>query len=64
MASNFNGNHIRSTLLGVFVANIYKAMVWEIVRLNYLGNWGKQIGFLAAGYEGFGSEEGLPKKTR
>ncbi|KAM6505484.1 hypothetical protein FSOLCH5_014697 [Fusarium solani] len=59
IASDFDGNHLRSTFLGAFIANVYDAMGWEVVRLNYLGDWGKHIGLLAAGYERFGSEEKL-----
>ncbi|KAJ3549752.1 hypothetical protein NM208_g327 [Fusarium decemcellulare] len=59
IASDFDGNHLRSTLLGAFIANVYEAMGWEVVRLNYLGDWGKHIGLLAAGYERFGSEQKL-----
>ncbi|KAI9167923.1 putative arginine--tRNA ligase, cytoplasmic [Paramyrothecium foliicola] len=59
MASDFDGNHLRSTLLGAFIANIYEAMGWNVMRLNYLGDWGKHIGLLAAGYERFGSEDKL-----
>ncbi|KAH8734455.1 hypothetical protein BGZ61DRAFT_442578 [Ilyonectria robusta] len=59
VATDFDGNHLRSTLIGAFVANIYEAMGWEVERLNYLGDWGKQIGLLAVGYDRFSSEEEL-----
>lgn len=59
IASDFDGHHLRSTLLGAFIANVYDAMGWDVMRLNYLGDWGKHIGLLAAGYERFGSEEKL-----
>ncbi|ORY58581.1 arginyl-tRNA synthetase [Pseudomassariella vexata] len=55
----FNGNHLRSTLLGQFVANIYESMGWEVVRLNYLGDWGKPYALFAVGWERFGDEEKL-----
>jgi arginyl-tRNA synthetase len=32
-------------------------MGWDVVRINYLGDWGKQIGLLGAGWEKFGLEE-------
>ncbi|KAH7155825.1 hypothetical protein B0J13DRAFT_546435 [Dactylonectria estremocensis] len=59
VATDFDSNHLRSTLLGAFVANIHEAMGWEVVRLNYLGDWGKHIGLLAAGYEKFIAQENL-----
>jgi arginyl-tRNA synthetase len=46
-----------STILGVYIANLYKDMGWDVVKINYLGDWGKQIGLLGAGWERFGSEE-------
>jgi arginyl-tRNA synthetase len=59
IAKYFDGNHLRSTLLGAFISNVYSAMGWDVVRLNYLGDWGKHIGLLAAGFERFGSDEKL-----
>ncbi|CEI64449.1 unnamed protein product [Fusarium venenatum] len=57
MASEFQVSHLRSTLLGTYVANIHASMGWDIVRMNFLGDWGKQIGLLAAGWQRFGSED-------
>ena len=57
IASEFHGKHLRSTILGAYIANLYENMGWEVVKINYLGDWGKQIGLLGAGWERFGSEE-------
>jgi arginyl-tRNA synthetase len=57
IASEFCSKHLRSTILGNFTANIHENMGWDVVRINYLGDWGKQIGLLGAGWERFGSEE-------
>ena len=32
-------------------------MGWNVVRINFLGDWGKHIGLLAVGWSRFGSEE-------
>lgn len=32
-------------------------MGWDVVKMNYLGDWGKQFGLLAVGWQRFGSEE-------
>ncbi|KAL4730716.1 hypothetical protein ACLX1H_002754 [Fusarium chlamydosporum] len=57
MASEFQVSHLRSTLLGTYIANIHASMGWDVIRMNYLGDWGKQIGLLAAGWQRFGSED-------
>ncbi|KAJ4137427.1 hypothetical protein NW768_003014 [Fusarium equiseti] len=62
MASEFQVSHLRSTLLGTYVANIHASVGWEVVRMNYLGDWGKQIGLLAAGWQRFGSEDEFEKQ--
>lgn len=61
MASEFQVSHLRSTLIGSYVSNIYAGMGWDVVKMNYLGDWGKQIGLLAAGWQRFGSEDEFQK---
>ncbi|KAK4237997.1 hypothetical protein C8A03DRAFT_44193 [Achaetomium macrosporum] len=53
----FHAGHLRSTIIGAFIANLYESMGWEVVRINYLGDWGKQFGLLAVGWKKYGSEE-------
>ncbi|PNP66722.1 hypothetical protein FNYG_13452 [Fusarium nygamai] len=62
MASEFQVSHLRSTLIGTYIANIHSSMGWDVVKMNYLGDWGKQIGLLAAGWQRFGSEEEFEKQ--
>nr|RBQ84133.1 hypothetical protein FVER53263_00424 [Fusarium verticillioides] len=62
MASEFQVSHLRSTLIGTYIANIHSRMGWDVVKMNYLGDWGKQIGLLAAGWQRFGSEEEFEKQ--
>ena len=59
IAKPFHAGHLRSTIIGGFIANIYEQSGWNVVRLNYLGDWGKQYGVLAVGYREFGSIEAL-----
>lgn len=59
IAKPFHAGHLRSTIIGAFLANLYEAHGWEVTRINYLGDWGKQFGLLAVGFERFGSEEEL-----
>lgn len=57
MATEFGLRHLRSTLIGAFVANLYQGMGWEVVRMNYLGDIGKPTGLLLAGWKRFGKDE-------
>ncbi|KAF9736821.1 arginyl-trna synthetase [Paraphaeosphaeria minitans] len=59
IAKPFHAGHLRSTIIGGFLANLYDAAGWDVTRMNYLGDWGKQYGVLAIGFDLFGSEEKL-----
>jgi arginyl-tRNA synthetase len=61
IAKPFHAGHLRSTIIGGFLANVYEGAGWDVVRMNYLGDWGKQYGVLAVGFDEFGSEEELVK---
>lgn len=59
IAKPFHAGHLRSTIIGGFLANLYEKCGWEVIRMNYLGDWGKQFGVLAVGYERYGDEKQL-----
>lgn len=59
IAKPFHAGHLRSTIIGGFLSNLYEGAGWDVVRINYLGDWGKQYGLLALAYEKYGSEEAL-----
>ncbi|KZZ94805.1 arginyl-tRNA synthetase [Moelleriella libera RCEF 2490] len=61
VAKPFHAGHLRSTIIGSFIANLYEACGWDVIRMNYLGDWGKQYGLLALAYERNGNEEELKK---
>ncbi|KAF8196148.1 hypothetical protein BJ912DRAFT_956508 [Pholiota molesta] len=43
IAKSFHVGHLRSTIIGAFLANLYKACGWETISMNYLGDWGTQV---------------------
>jgi len=59
MAKPFHAGHLRSTIIGGFLGNVYDEAGWDVTRMNYLGDWGKQYGVLAVGFDRFGSEDKL-----
>lgn len=61
IAKPFHAGHLRSTIIGGFLANLHEACGWDTIRMNYLGDWGKQFGILSVGFKRFGNEEELVK---
>jgi arginyl-tRNA synthetase len=57
IVSELESKNLQSTILGSCIANLYKNMGWDVVKINYLGDWGMQMGLLGVGWEKFGSEE-------
>ncbi|PVH77594.1 Nucleotidylyl transferase [Cadophora sp. DSE1049] len=57
VAREFTAAHLRGTIIGAFVANIYEAAGCSVLRVNYLGDWGKNLGLLGVGWQKYGSEE-------
>ncbi|ODA79541.1 hypothetical protein RJ55_05135 [Drechmeria coniospora] len=62
IAKEFHAGHLRSTIIGAFISNLHEKMGWDVIKLNYLGDWGKQLGLLAVGWQRFGSEEELARQ--
>ncbi|KIW74106.1 arginine-tRNA ligase [Fonsecaea pedrosoi CBS 271.37] len=63
IAKEFHAGHLRSTIIGGFLAKLYQRMGWDVLKMNYLGDWGKQYGLLANGFKRFGSQEELDKNS-
>lgn len=56
IAKEFHVGHLRSTIIGAFLSNLYEGLGWDVVRMNYLGDWGRQFGLLAIAWERYGDE--------
>lgn len=46
--------HLRSTIIGDSLANVYEKLGYDVVRWNYIGDWGTQFGKIIAGYKKWG----------
>ena len=49
-AKQMHIGHIRSTVIGNAIDRIYRALGYEVVADNHLGDWGTQFGILIKGY--------------
>lgn len=47
-------HHVRSTVIGAAIGRLHAARGWRVVGINYLGDWGKQFGLLATGFQRYG----------
>ncbi|KAI4498091.1 hypothetical protein M0802_006915 [Mischocyttarus mexicanus] len=51
IAKPFHLGHLRSTIIGNYIANINSYLGNNVKRINYLGDWGTQYGFTQIGIE-------------
>ena len=53
--------HLSSTMIGEAVARILEKVNYNLIRIDYLGDWGTQFGKLMAAYEMWGDEAEVKK---
>lgn len=51
--------HMRTTIIGAALANILELSGYRVVRWNYVGDWGTQLGKLIAAYKLWGEKESV-----
>lgn len=56
IAKPFHIGHLRSTVIGGALYNIYKHLGYNVTGVNHLGDYGTQFGKLIEGYKRWGSE--------
>lgn len=61
IAKPFGVGHLRSTVIGNALKNIYKKLGYNVIGINYLGDCGTQFGKLIYAYETWGNEEEVKK---
>ncbi len=61
IAKPMHVGHLRSTIIGNALANIYTSLGYRVIRWNYLGDWGTQFGQLIAAYKLWGDKQQIEK---
>ena len=56
IAKPFHIGHLRSTVIGAALYNIYKYLGYNVTGINHLGDYGTQFGKLIEGYKRWGKE--------
>lgn len=61
IAKPFGVGHLRSTMIGNALANLYRASGYDVVTVNHLGDWGTQFGKLIAAFKRWGDKDALER---
>ncbi len=69
IAKPFHVGHLRSTVIGNALKNVYDKLGYETHGINYLGDWGTQFGKLITAYTMWGDKDevekgGIPELNR
>jgi arginyl-tRNA synthetase len=54
IAKPFHVGHLRSTIIGHALSQTFERRGYQVVRLNYLGDWGKQFGEVITAFKHWG----------
>lgn len=59
IAKPFHIGHLRTTVIGAALYNIYRFLGYNVTGVNHLGDYGTQFGKMIEGYKRWGSEYNL-----
>ena len=59
IAKPFSVGHLRSTVIGDALSNIFRKIGYNTIKINHLGDWGKQFGLLMVAYKKWVSQEAV-----
>ncbi len=62
IAKPFHVGHLRSTVIGNALYSIYKALGYNCIGVNHLGDWGTQFGKLIVAYKRWGDKETVERE--
>ena len=62
IAKPFHIGHIRSTVIGNSISKIYKALGYNVIRINHLGDYGTQFGKMICAYRHWGKKEDVVRE--
>lgn len=62
IAKPFHIGHLRSTVIGNALYNIFNTLGYKSIGINHLGDWGTQFGKLIVAYKNWGDKEIIEKE--
>jgi len=62
IAKPFHIGHLRNTLIGRALYNMYKYLGYNTIGINHLGDYGTQFGKMIEGYKRWGNEYNIEEK--
>lgn len=62
IAKSFHVAHLRSTVIGNSLYQIFKFLGYHVVGVNHLGDWGTQFGKLIVAYKLWGNQERIQEQ--
>ncbi len=64
IAKEMHVGHLRSTIIGDCISELYSFLGHDVIRQNHIGDWGTQFGMLCALYERKRSQDGLNQDSQ